>query len=47
MKCLSIVGACLACFQDHIDSKENMDAELASLKAEIEALKVEHDHKLM
>eukprot|EP00967_Tisochrysis_lutea_P078256 scaffold106497_cov15-Tisochrysis_lutea.AAC.2 len=37
----------LLLLQDHIDNKEKMDAELASLKAEIEQLKVEFDHKLM
>lgn len=33
--------------QDHIADKERMDAELASLTAEIQALKTEFDHKLM
>ncbi|KAF5838664.1 hypothetical protein DUNSADRAFT_2428 [Dunaliella salina] len=33
--------------QDHIDNKEKMDAEMASLKAEIQQLKVDHDHKLI
>lgn len=47
MDCLSSLGFFGLLLQDHIDSKEKMDAELASLKAEIEALKTDHDHKLM